>query len=367
MTGLLVHEWIAPSGGSENVLEAMAEAFPDADIQCLWTDAPHRLSGRVVRETWLARSPFRRSKALSLPLTVPTWRFLPSPRAYEWMLVSSHMFAHHAKLRGAGAHTRKYVYAHSPARYIWTPEYDARGSSLAVRAVAPLFKAIDRRRAQEPIAIAANSRFVQERVARTWGRDSTVIYPPVSVDRITRVEEWQATLTPRDLAVLRDLPEAFVLGASRFIPYKRLDLVIGAAERAGIPAVIAGRGPEEKLLRAMADESQVPVRIVVAPSDALLWSLYQRASVLVFPAIEDFGIVPVEAQALGTPVVTGPVGGQLETFVDGHTGVVADSLDPAALAEALKRAAELPPFDGPALTARFSEKAFHANVRGFVA
>src|SRR5690606_36447909 len=125
--------------------------------------------------------------------------------------------------------------------------------------------------------------------------------------------------------LLEELPDAFVLGASRFIRYKRLDLVISAAEKAGLPAVIAGRGPEEQHLRAVAAAARVPVHIVVSPSDEMLYALMQLAAVFVFPAIEDFGIVPVEAQAAGTPVVTGPFGGQVETFENGVSGVVADS------------------------------------------
>lgn len=364
MTGLLVHEWIAPSGGSENVLEAMADAFPDADIQCLWTDAPERLADRNLRETWLAKTPIRRSKALTLPFTVPTWRMLKSETNYDWMLISSHLFAHHAKLRGQDI--PKYVYVHSPARYIWTPEYDERGASAAIKAVAPIFKRIDRRRAAEPTAIASNSEFVRERVQKAWGRDSEVIYPPVNVEAITRVDEWQAQLTDDERRQLDALPKTFVLGASRFIPYKRLDLVIKTGERAGLPVVIAGRGPDEQALREQAAAASVPVTVVYSPSDALLWALYQRASVFVFPAIEDFGIVPVEAQSLGTPVVTGPVGGQLETFIDGETGIVADSTDAADLASAVERALALDAFDGPTVTARYSEAVFHDRIREFV-
>ncbi|ALJ19056.1 glycosyltransferase [Microbacterium sp. No. 7] len=365
MTGLLVHEWIAPSGGSENVLEAMADAFPDADIQCLWTDAPHRLADRNLRETWIARTPIRRSKALALPFTVPTWRMLKADRAYDWMLVSSHLFAHHARIRGQDI--PELVYVHSPARYIWTPEYDERGASAMIRAVAPLFKLIDRHRAAEAAAIAANSAFVRRRVQDAWERDAVVIHPPVEVERIARIHEWSARLTDDERRLLDALPEVFVLGASRFVPYKRLDLVIAAAEAANVPAVIAGRGPDEELLRAQAGEASVPVQIVHSPSDSLLWALYERASVFVFPAIEDFGIVPVEAQVLGTPVVTGPVGGQLETFVDGETGVVAESTDATDLAHALVRALDLPAFDGPAATAEYSLSVFQRNIQEFVA
>lgn len=365
MAGLVVHEWIEKSGGAERVLDAMARAFPDASIQCLWNDAPDRFPGRVVQETWLARTPLRRRKALALPFTVPTWRRLEAPTTPEWMLVSSHLFAHHARLRGH--EVPKYVYAHTPARYIWAAELDDRGSGHTVRAVAPLFRRIDRRRAQEPAAIAANSEFVRDRVRHAWDRDAAVIHPPVPVERILSNEDWQsAVVKDAELQVLDALPETFVLGASRFIPYKRLDRVIEAASRAGLPAVIAGSGPDEGRLREVASGAAIPVTFVVSPSDALLYALMQRAVAFVFPPVEDFGIVPVEAQAAGTPVVTGPVGGQLEAFRDGVSGVIADSTAAADLAIAIRKATALPAFDAAAEVASFSEAVFAAKIREFV-
>ncbi|MFB7843177.1 glycosyltransferase [Microbacterium sp. NPDC056052] len=365
MPGLLVHEWIESSGGAENVLEAMARAFPDADIQCLWNDAPQRFAGRHVEETWIARTPLRRKKALALPFTVPTWRGLRGRTDYDWMLISSHLFAHHAHLRGQDV--PKYVYAHTPARYIWNPELDERGNSAAVRAVSPLFRRIDRRRAQEATAIAANSAFVRDRITAAWERDAVVIHPPVAVDRILSESDWRTRVADdAEKSLLDALPEHFVMGASRFIPYKRLDLVIRAADAVGLPVVIAGRGPEEQRLRAVAAAAKVPVRIVVSPSDALLYALMQRASVFVFPPVEDFGIVPVEAQAAGTPVVTGPVGGQTETFVPGVSGVIAESTSIAHLNESIATALNLPSFDPSAVTSPYSEQAFVTKLRGLL-
>ncbi|WP_407358491.1 glycosyltransferase [Microbacterium sp. LTA6] len=364
MTGLLVHEWIEASGGAEQVLEAMARAFPDADIQCLWDDAPQRFADRRVFETWLARTPLRRHKALALPVTTGVWRRLPSREDYEWMLVSSHLFAHHARM--VGRDVPKFVYAHTPARYIWNPELDERGEKKIVKAVAPLFRRLDRRRAQEATAIAANSAFVQARIAQAWERDAVVIHPPVAVDRIRAQADWRNTVTGDERRALDDLPTPFVLGASRFIPYKRLDLVIRAAERAGLPAVIAGRGPEEAHLRAVAAEARVPVRIVVSPSDAMLYALMQQAGAFVFPPVEDFGIVLVEAQAAGTPVVAGPVGGQIEAIEPGVSGVIAASTDVADLAVAIETALGLPRFDAASATARFREERFADAIRAFV-
>lgn len=364
--GLLVHEWIEASGGAENVLEAMARTFPDADIQCLWDDAPHRFADRTVRETWLARTPLRRHKALALPFTATAWRGLRTDRDYDWMLVSSHLFAHHATL--AGRDIPKYVYAHTPARYIWNPELDERGNSAAVRAVSPAFRRMDRRRAQEATAIAANSAFVRDRITAAWERDSVVIHPPVAVERILSQSDWRVQVTDADeLRLLDQLPVPFILGASRFIPYKRLDLVIAAGEKAGLPVVIAGRGPEEERLRNLAASMSVPVRIVVSPSDALLYALMQHAAAFVFPPIEDFGIVPVEAQAAGTPVVSGPVGGQVETYLDGVSGITAPSTDVGDLARAIDRATGLPSFNARHATARFDEKSFANEIRRFTA
>ncbi|MFJ3958951.1 glycosyltransferase [Arthrobacter sp. NPDC090010] len=368
MSGLIVHEWIESSGGAEKVLESMASAFPDAAIQCLWNDAPGRFGTREIRETWLAGTPLRRKKAMALPFMVPTWRLLESKGPHDWTLVSSHLFAHHVRFRDQPDSAPKYVYAHTPARYIWTPELDHRGSSPAVRAVAPLLKKIDRRRAQEPTAIAANSKFVRERIAATWEREASVIYPPVAVERVQQVADWRSEVTdPEEVVALERLPQEFVLGVSRFIPYKRLDLVLATGAAAGLPVVIAGKGPEEEHLRMLASQSSVPVHFIIAPSDALLFSLYQMAKALVFPAVEDFGIVPVEAQAAGTPVVTGPIGGQLESLTQGVTGVVAASTDVVDLAAALDDALRLAPFDGVLATSRFATTRFEDELRAFVA
>ena len=111
MAGVIVHEWIEKTGGAEKVLDAMIGCFPDADIRVLWNDAQDRYPGRRVGESWLSRTPLRRSKALALPLMPLTWRNLSASKAYEWMLVSSHLFAHHAKFLGTNRDIPKLVYA----------------------------------------------------------------------------------------------------------------------------------------------------------------------------------------------------------------------------------------------------------------
>lgn len=345
--GLIVHEWIERTGGAEKVLDAVADAFPRADIACLWNDAPGRYPGRNVVESSLGRGPLRGRKALALPLMPAVWRNLHrEPRlagSYDWAVISSHLFAHQATHTSVPA-DRTFVYAHTPARYLWTPELDERGRSLAVRSVAPAFRMLDRARGSRLQNVAANSRFVRARIRETWGVDAHVVHPPVDVTGLTSVADWAGRLTADETAVLEALPTSFLLGASRFVPYKRLDHVIDAGSAADLPVVIAGSGPEEAALRARAAASRVPVTFVIEPSDVLLRAIMQRALAYVFPPVEDFGIMPVEAMALGTPVVVNARGGASESVVDGRTGIAVDPrLDPAETAAAALRATALSP------------------------
>ena len=190
-----------------------------------------------------------------------------------------------------------------------------------MRAASPMLRGLDRRRAREGALFAANSDFVRRRMERAWGVDARVVFPPVDTRRITAVADWGTALDETESELVAGLPETFVLGASRYVPYKRLDWVIRAAERAGVPAVIAGSGPEEPRLRELAEAARVPVQVLARPSDALLFTLYQRASVFVFPAIEDFGIMPVEARAAGARVIVNGLGGASEWLTEGVDGL----------------------------------------------
>ncbi|WP_029152747.1 glycosyltransferase [Microbacterium gubbeenense] len=313
MPGIIVHEWIAPAGGSENVFAAIAEAFPDAERWCLWNDS-NRLD--PVQETVLARTPLRGHKALALPVMPSVWRHLPK-RDADWILTSSHLFAHHTRFGGPARDAPKLVYAHTPARYIWAPKLDVRGSSFPARLASSALKPLDRKRAQEPVAIAANSKFIAQRIADTWEREAEVIYPNVDVARIS----VEPQLSTREEVDLDALPEQYLLGFSRFVPYKRLDAAIDAGRVSNIPVVLAGGGDDEQRLRAYADRVHpCKVHFVLNPSDALLSAILRRATALVFAPIEDFGIIPVEAMAAGTPVLVNATGGAVESVVDGVTG-----------------------------------------------
>lgn len=340
MTGLIVHEWIGSTGGSEKVVRAMSNTYQNAEILALWSDSDEDwLSGRL-KETWLARTPLRRNKALALPFMLAAWRNQRIQDA-DWALVSSHLFAHHVSFRDARTPTEKYVYVHTPARYIWEPTLDHRGAGTLTRVAGKALQGIDSRRAAEATSVAANSAFVRDRIRRSWGLDATVIHPPVEVKKLQEIGKHDAELTYRDEEVLASLPSTFVLSASRFVPYKRLELAIDVAQAARVPAVIAGSGPDEPRLRALASEAEVPVHFVIRPSDILLATLYKRSLAYVFGAVEDFGIMPVEAMAVGTPVICTNMGGVVESVRDGVTGAHLHSSDPSDLRHALETVSTL--------------------------
>lgn len=335
MTGVLVHEWLARTGGSENVFEVLIDMFPDAERWALWNDSDGRF--QEIHETILARTPLRGRKALALPFMPPTWRHLPR-RDADWLLVSSHLFAHQARFSGPARHAPKFVYAHTPARYIWVPELDGRGASLPARTVSSLLKPLDKRRAAEIHSVAANSAYVAERIANTWELESVVIHPPVDVETFALAPK----LTDAESRTVERLPEDFLLGVSRFVPYKRLDLVIEAGRLTGLPVVLAGSGPDEHKLRLLAEERH-PGRVtfVDRPSFGLLRALYRAASAVVFPPVEDFGIIPVESLASGTPVVANAVGGAAESVQQGVNGQLVQEWGGQALSDAVLRAVEL--------------------------
>ncbi|MFT4305518.1 MAG: glycosyltransferase [Microbacterium sp.] len=360
MSGVLVHEWLAPTGGSENVFEELSRIFPDAARYCLWNTSDGRFAG--VAETWLARTPLRGHKAAAVPLMPFAWRALPALEA-DWVLCSSHLFAHHARFAGPARGAPKLVYAHTPARYIWTPELDQRGAGPLARLAAAALKPLDRRRAQEPVAIAANSRFVADRVARAWDREATVIYPPVDTSRFAA----GPAPTEKARAVLAGLPADFLLVVSRWVSYKRVDAAIRVGLMTGHPVVVAGQGPDEARLREIAAQHPGRVVIVGHPPRAVLRALYQRAAALVFPAVEDFGIVAVEAMAAGTPVLVNAVGGAGEAVVDGVTGAhVRDWESPTEVRAALERALTATAAACRARAAEFDRAAFGDRIRAWV-
>ena len=349
----MVHEWFGATGGSETVFLAIADLVPHAERMVLWADDGVPAERLRLSQSWLARTPLRQSKALALPAMPLVWRTL-TRRRFEVVISSSHAFAHTVKL-GDPERTRHLSYIHSPARYVWSPDFDGRGSHPLLRAPRKLLQAADLRLSRHVHAYAANSGEVQGRIKRYWRRDATVINPPVDT-------QYFAAAPPADRSQSRD----YLLGVGRWISYKNFDLMIEIAGAAGLPLVIAGSGPEEERLRRLAAGVRVPVHFHVRPERDRLRTLYWGARALLFPAHEDFGIIPVEAQACGTPVLGLRRGGLLETVVDGETGFLIDSREPGPYAAAVRRLGELTPRRLQDHAATFSADRFAGRIARWI-
>jgi len=349
----VVHEWFASTGGSETVFLAIADLVPHARRYVLWAERDVEADFLNLRQSWLARTPLRRSKAFALPLMPVVWRTLDRTR-YDVVISSSHAFAHTVR-PGPSADTRYLSYVHSPARYVWSPDFDGRGSARVFGAARRALRSADVRLSRHVHAYAANSREIQARIRRYWKRDAVVINPPVDVDYFAAPPAARPTG-----------PRGYLLGVGRWIPYKNFDLVIAIAAEAGLPLVIAGSGPAEAALRRAAADVRVPVTFEVKPSRQRLRELYRGARALLFPVTEDFGIIPVEAQACGTPVLGLRRGGLLETVVDGETGFLVDSTDPADYAALVRRLPELSADRIQRNAMRFSRETFATRMAEWI-
>ena len=361
MRTLVAHEWIAEVGGSENVFEQICLAVPHCRAVCSWNDNPVRFSG--VEETWLARSPVRGHKAAAMPFMGSAWKQVDLTDI-ERVVVSSHAFSHHLASRAASCGIPAFAYIHSPARYVWAPDLDDRGNSLVGRVGRSYFRRWDRRHVSNDVNYSANSLFVAKRVADAWGVNASVIYPPVDVERI---HSFDGELSDIDNATAGALPPRFVLGASRFVRYKNVEAAITAGEIVGLPVVLAGTGPDEARLRALAEQARTPVIFAGRVSDNLLLELYRRAALFVSMAVEDFGIMPVEAMASGTPVLVNEVGGASESVLGVSGGLTSGwrksrFVDPAVV----EKAVTIDMKGAKSAVAKFSTSVFRRNLLSWV-
>lgn len=363
MNVLLAHEWLARTGGSENVFEQMQCALPEADAVSLWNDDPERFPH--VTETWMSRAPWRGRKALSLPLMPAAWRSV-SLDGIDTVVASSHAFSHHLAGRAVRSGRNGFAYVHSPARYIWAPELDGRGTGTVGRLGRYPLRWIDRRAAHPSVRYVANSRFVAHRIRAAWGVESEIMYPPVDTERLTATSDWSVVVPDVEAELIDSLPQEFVLGASRLVEYKRLDAAIRVGEQLGLPVVLAGDGPFRRELETYANDAHVPVHFVGRLTDAGLYTLMQRTQLFVFMAVEDFGIMPVEAMALGARVLLRDTGGTREIADELGIESISNPDDSSQMETDAKSALATPAATPSDVAARFSQTRFRSDFSRLV-
>ncbi|MGW0455901.1 glycosyltransferase [Gordonia sputi] len=365
MVGLVAHEWIEEHGGSETVVDEILNTFPDAELLCLWNDSKARYGERCVSETSLGRSLLRGKKIAAMPFMPIQW-WATDISKYDWVIASSHLFAHHIGRNSQRASVPVFAYVHSPARYLWETEIDKRGNAVHTKLAAMVLKRIDARRARGRITYAANSEFVAERIYRHWDRSAIVINPPVDIARIRRLAYDETILSDEERKLLATIPDRYILGASRLVSYKQIEKVIEFGIATATAVVIAGDGPERKRLEEYAKQGDVKTIFVGRVSDAVLYRLYGRAMVYVFPPIEDFGIMPVEAMALGTPVVGNSVGGVAETIRKTKGGIPYDFTDYSEAGSVMERALALDMEYASSQAENYSTERFQKEVLGWI-
>lgn len=325
-------DWIESFGGAESVLDGILHNIKNAEIYTLWNSRSKDDSNLPIHESWLSKlSLFKENKALAIPFMDFFWRNVPVAEG-DTLVASSHLFAHH--LRPHSERQQKHVYVHTPARYLWAPEIDLRGRNVAASLISPTLRRRDKRFAQEMTSVAVNSNFIRSRVAECWGLDSIVIYPPVDTNYFSA----PPTLDAGDEIdeILENLPSGYLLCFSRFVQYKRLEVAVQMALDLGERIVIAGSGVIYPELEKLIKNNPGKLTLISGPSRSQLRYLYSHARALLFFAVEDFGIVPVEAMAAGTPVIGINLGGVSESVVSGQTGVLLDSVQKLELSWALK-------------------------------
>ncbi len=360
----LVHDWLTGMRGGEKVLEAIVELYPAATIHTLL-----HVKGSV--SPALERLPERRSFVQWLPSAAKHYRqYLPLfPTAieqfdldgYDLVISTSHCAAKSVVVPGRARHI---CYCHSPMRYAWDQFESYFGAAQVGATRSKLLRPVlaglarwDRDTAGRVDRYVANSHYVAGRIRRYYNRGSTVVYPPVD------------TVFYRPNAAGRPVPaDSRFLAVSALVPYKRLDLAIRAAAQARVPLSIVGRGPEESRLRQLAGSLNADVEFRGWLTDEEIRSLYQTCRAAVMPGVEDFGMVPVEAQACGRPVIALAEGGALESVVDGVTGILVREASVSAFADAMIETTRRQ-FDGDAIrrhAERFAKDRFQSEFQEVV-
>jgi glycosyltransferase involved in cell wall biosynthesis len=381
----LAHDWLCGRRGGEAVLERIAALLEgDCEVVGLYamfddgrpmSPAVDALRGAgLIRGSFLSRVPLGNTR-------LRRWLFPLYPRAVARL--SRRLAAENQKrkidlvvstssaaIKGLKAPpgTMHVCYVHAPARYVWSRGAEYRGGlrGFGLRLFGERFKTWDRKTAANVHRFMANSTHTAAEVARCWGRKSVVVWPPVDVDFFAPARDGGARGgEPRRLGGTAGTGEGFWLVVSALEPYKRIDVAVRAAKAAGVTLVVAGGGSQRRALERLARETGARVEFRGRVSDEELRGLYRSARLLVFPQVEDFGIVAAEAIACGCPVVARRAGGAVDIVEEGLSGAFFSGETTEELVQGVVAAAARAPTAADWSRARrFSGEAFDAGVRG---
>lgn len=360
----LIHDWLIGARGGEKCLEVFCKLFPEADLYTLVYE-PNNVSPAIprmsVKPSWIDRLPSSKNYFRYLLPLFPSAVESFALDGYDLVLSSSHCVA-----KGIFPHRAMHIsYIHAPMRYVWDrhEDYFRGGASWAQRAglalLRPYLQRWDIRSAGRVDRFIANSRNVAQKVESLYGRAAKVIYPPVDVERFHPVNGTGS----------------YYLIVSALVPYKRIDIAVDAFNAIKLPLKIAGDGP---LRRALERRAKSNIQFLGWVDDQRLAELYARCAALIFPGEEDFGIVPLEAQACGRPVIGFQRGGLLETVVglddvvaqEAPTGLFFADRSSASLIAAVeayrKRSKEFSPDRIRQHAEKFSRERFKQEIADYV-
>ncbi|UHA71647.1 glycosyltransferase [Paenibacillus sp. 481] len=351
----IVHDYINQHGGAERVLEAFMELYPDAPVYTLISDMkkmPAVFQQAQIHNSFIQNIPFSKKhykKMLSLfPLAVEQFDL----RQYDVVLSTSSAFAKGVITNPNQVHI---CYCHTPMRYVWDLYHQ-----YMEELKNPLFKWMlprvlhkirlwDYASANRVDHFIANSYNVSKRIKKYYGRDSSVIHPPVNLEQFTFSDE----------------SEDYHLIVSRLIPYKRIDLIIEAFNQLKWPLVIIGDGYDRKRLEQMAHSN---IKFLGYQPDHVIAEHYSKCRAFILGGEEDFGITPLEAQASGRPVLAYGKGGALETVIEGQTGLFFYEPNVTEIIDKLKQINNID-FDSNFIRAHaetFSKERFKQSIQQFI-